>query len=184
MIDSANATSQRTMQLWIVRHAEAAPAEHGSADFQRPLTPRGIADATRLRRHLETLHSGPVPGVERIVASDSRRTRATAELLAPAFGHTAASIQFDHRIYDAGADTLLDIVWGASLDAAGLMLVGHNPGVTALASRLCRPERIRGLPPLGTVALDLSVADMHGSRTAVLRRYIDPHALDLSVGAP
>src|SRR5699024_4216529 len=46
----------------------------------------------------------------------------------------------EHRIYNASADRLLDVARGADADANVVMLVGHSPGIPALASLLADGE--------------------------------------------
>lgn len=164
-----------SMDLWIVRHADSAPVSAGLRDFDRPLTARGVADCARMRATLERL----VPHADRIVASDARRARTTAELLAPAFERKAEAIELDHRIYEAALDTLLELVRETAADVASLVIVGHNPGVSELAAHVLTHDWRRGLPPLGILRarLDGPWSDF-GARSATFDRYLDPTTLD------
>ena len=175
MIDSRLIASQGSMELWIIRHADAAPAPADGRDFERPLSARGVADCARLRAFLEQ----SAPRVDRIVASDALRARTTAELLAPAFGGSAAAIELDHRIYSGGADALLDLIRETPVDISGLVIVGHNPGISVLVSRLLVPEWRRGLPTLGTVCARCeSPWSKLADSSVSFERYLDPTSLD------
>ena len=163
------------MDLWIIRHADSAPVSAGRRDFDRPLTARGVADCARMRATLERL----APHADRIVASDARRARTTAELLAPAFEWKADAIELDHRIYEAALDTLLELVRETAADVASLVIVGHNPGVSALAAHALAREWRRGLPPLGILHARIDEPWYgFGARSAALDGYFDPTTLD------
>jgi phosphohistidine phosphatase len=64
--------------------------------------------------------------------SDARRTRETWELVQPSFPNAQA--KFLRSLYHGSAGTLL--VEAESTGAESVMLVGHNPGMHELASRL------------------------------------------------
>ena len=70
-----------------------------------------------------------------ILCSASRRTRQT---LAHAFGalKTQPETQFVEAIYHATVPALLGIIRAAPPDKHHLMLIGHNPGLQALALEL------------------------------------------------
>jgi len=110
------------MELVLWRHAEA---EDGIDDMARALTPKGWHQAGQMAQWLK----GQLPGDVRIVASPAVRTRETADALDLPY-------EIDRRIApDAGADQLLAASgWP---DGHGLViLVGHNPAISVLASRL------------------------------------------------
>jgi phosphohistidine phosphatase len=114
--------------LIVVRHAKAESSHLHERDFDRPLTWQGAEDAKAAAAKLVERS----PQIPSIVASPSARTRATAEIIAMAYGLQAEAIRFDERIYDASLETLQRIV--SELDAldGAVLLVGHNPGVLEL----------------------------------------------------
>jgi phosphohistidine phosphatase len=115
--------------LLVLRHAKAA-GEPGVNDEQRPLTGRGRRNATAVGQWL--LAQGVTPSL--VLCSSSRRTRETWELVSAALGAGLdASVSFDRRIYDAGADDLLDIVREQPDEASVVLTVGHNPASHQLA---------------------------------------------------
>ncbi|WP_332878219.1 SixA phosphatase family protein [Massilia sp. S19_KUP03_FR1] len=110
------------MELILWRHAEA---EDGDDDMARALTPKGWRQAEQMAQWLKA----QLPGAVRIVASPAVRTRETADALALPY-------EIDRRIApDADADQLLAASgWP---DSHGLViLIGHNPAMSVLASRL------------------------------------------------
>jgi phosphohistidine phosphatase len=114
------------LQLVLLRHAKAVP--QAEDDFDRGLAPRGREDTPQVAAALAA--EGAAPDVA--LVSDSKRTRETWELAAPFFPKTKA--KFLHSLYHCPADTLMEAAERAG--ANSVMLVGHNPGMHELASRL------------------------------------------------
>ncbi|WP_308169549.1 SixA phosphatase family protein [Acrocarpospora catenulata] len=106
--------------LIVVRHAKA---EHtaGVLDFDRSLTNRGQRNAREAGELLAPFDP------DLILASSSRRTRETAELLG-----LAAPLELDRDIYEAYADELLGLIRQVAPEVGTLVLVGHNPSVHEL----------------------------------------------------
>ncbi len=116
--------------LLVLRHAKAA-GEPGVNDEQRPLTGRGRRNASAAGQWL--LAQGVTP--DRVLCSSSRRTRETWERVRAALGAglDPGRVSFDRRVYDAGAQDLLDIVREQPDEAGVVMTVGHNPASQQLA---------------------------------------------------
>lgn len=134
--------------LLVLRHAQAG-GQPGVADEQRPLTSGGRRDASSAGRWL--LAQRLIPGL--VLCSTARRTRQTWELVAAALGTAAAAAQvsFERRVYQAGGESLLDLVQQAPGEAGTLLLIGHNPAVHQLASGLTGRHDL-GFP-VGAVAV-------------------------------
>lgn len=121
--------------LVIMRHAKA---EQSSAyeDFDRPLTPRGRADAHKAGAWLAA--SGYVP--DAVLCSPSTRTRSTwheiAVALATAVGGRGSAVQYENDLYYQGLNPALRLVRAVDPSASTVLLVGHNPTVSALSMRL------------------------------------------------
>lgn len=110
------------MDLILWRHAEAEDTE---PDLTRNLTDKGRNQA---RSMAQWLH-GFLPGQVRIVCSPANRTRQTADALG--------------LPYDIRNDIAPGASWDDLLKATGwprgdgvVMLVGHNPAISELATRL------------------------------------------------
>jgi phosphohistidine phosphatase len=88
-----------------------------------------------------------------IVTSDARRARQTAELVAEAtdFGDP---VTLDAELYGADPDTLLRIVRALPDEATTVVLVGHNPGLEALAAALAQTDEAVELPTAGLAHLE------------------------------
>lgn len=131
-----------TRRLVVMRHAKSAyPA--GVGDHDRPLAPRGVADAKAAGRWLKD-HVG-VP--DHVVVSSARRARGTWTLAAAELGYIGAAgyevdadgpLTIDPRVYDASTEALLEVVRELPDRVGTAVLVGHNPGMEDLVSVLTR----------------------------------------------
>jgi phosphohistidine phosphatase len=98
-----------------------------------------------------------------IIASPSRRTRETAELVLEELGLAAETLRWDERTYDADVTTLLHVLAGAPGEARRLLLVGHNPGLEELIRHLGGdtardPEKGKFLPTCALARLRVAAA--------------------------
>lgn len=142
-------------RLILLRHGQAQPEDAKTPDFERVLTPRGAREAADAGRHL--VSKGWIPDL--ILVSPAARTRATASIVAEHCGIDGALIEAARELYQAGEQTIWRIICAfvaargaAAPDASriGCLLVcGHNPGLSQLASRLGPKQERRGLPTAG-----------------------------------
>lgn len=120
--------------LLVLRHAKAA-GEPGVNDIERPLTDGGHRDASAAGRWL--LSRGITP--DWVLCSSARRTRQTWEQISAALGEAAPgldAVSFGQRLYDAGAQDLLDLINEQPNEAHTLLTVGHNPASGQLVAWL------------------------------------------------
>ena len=145
-------------RLILMRHAKAEAAA-GAGDHARPLSGRGRHEAAEAGRRLAALLRPDL-----VLASDSARTRATAEELSRAFA-PALPHRFTRELYGVSADAILAEVRATPREVSVLLVIGHNPGIGDLARRLAGagdPDalaRLRdGFPTscLAILALDLA----------------------------
>jgi phosphohistidine phosphatase len=118
------------LTLYILRHAEAA-AEHKD-DLARKLTARGKAQANAVGLALKD-GAGPKPAL--VLHSPAVRVRETVAGLRKLMPTTAAREVQD--VYNGSADELYNVIRLHGGKSTPLMLVGHNPGIAALAGMLC-----------------------------------------------
>lgn len=144
---------RQSANLWVIRHAKSSWADPGQADFDRPLNPRGIKDGKRLIHWMGKQKQQP----KWIVASDAARTRATADFVRTGYGIPLERLQFDHRIYEASAETLLEVLRSVADDRPSVALVGHNPGSTEFVNAIVGEGVVHDLPTFGIVLLDVAV---------------------------
>ena len=129
--------------LCLMRHAEA---EKGAADHSRILTERGRLQAHQAALWLQGQDIKP----ELIVASDSARTRQTAEVIAAVFGSETVFLK---QLYLAEQDVILEQAAFFSKDKPSILLIAHNPGIFESVRVLSqhRGEETMGMPPAGCV---------------------------------
>lgn len=118
--------------LSLLRHAKSSWADASLDDFERPLTKRGASAASKLGRFLA--REKLVPDI--ILCSDAVRARATVALLLPELGATTPKLVVESALYLALPAALLDRVRALDGAARHVMIVGHNPGLHALALSL------------------------------------------------
>ena len=136
--------------LLILRHAKSSWDHPGLRDHDRPLNPRGRRDAPRMGRFL--VERDLVP--ERIVSSTAVRARTTAELAAGEFD-PEVEIETTSDLYLASPDNYVDVVEAMGGAEERLMVVGHNPGITALVWHLTGDGEHMPTAALAAVELDI-----------------------------
>jgi len=113
--------------ILLLRHAKSSWNDPDVQDFERPLNQRGRRVAPLIGRFM--LQQEFVP--ELILSSPAERARQTIALIIEA-AHLEGELRYDERIYEASAETLLEVVSQAEDRFAVLLLVGHNPGMEDL----------------------------------------------------
>lgn len=129
--------------LLILRHADSGWNSPDLADFERPLSEQGLADAP----FVGNLMREKQRRVDLVLSSPAERTRQTATLVKEAAGF-AAEIRYDKRIYEASPISLLYLLAETSDEFDSILLVGHNPGMEGLIKILTG-----GIQPMPTAAL-------------------------------
>jgi phosphohistidine phosphatase len=128
---------ERTLVL--LRHAKAAQPS-GIPDADRPLSDRGRVDSAAAGAWLALRGLRPT----RVLCSPARRARETWQAVAAALGDgSTPEVAYQPEIYQAYAGELLELVQATSVEVDVLLLVGHNPGVSAL-SKLLDPDGFTG----------------------------------------
>ena len=117
-------------QLVLLRHAKAAREEARQPDRDRPLTARGRRDAAAVGAVMRDL--GLVPDL--VLVSPSRRTTETLAALEP--WNDTPLIEALDPLYLASEAELLAILREVAETVRGVLVIGHNPGLHALAATL------------------------------------------------
>jgi phosphohistidine phosphatase len=138
--------------LTIVRHAKSSWKDLSLSDHDRPLNKRGKRDAPVMGARLADWG----PPVDRIISSSAVRALATAEMVIQEMGLPWDEVQIDDGLYHASEDTMLELIQEQDDYIDGLMLFGHNPGMTYLVNDLC-DLNLDNLPTCGVVVMQFPV---------------------------
>lgn len=114
-------------RLLFMRHAKSSWADESMSDHERPLNARGEQAATNIGAALTARGFAP----ELIWSSDATRTRLTALRLIRAIPG-AQQVEYISGFYHASAQNVLEICEQRGEPEKPLMLLGHNPGWSAL----------------------------------------------------
>jgi phosphohistidine phosphatase len=140
-------------RLTLVRHAMAEPSSD-VRDFERPLARKGLSEAADMARRFQ--ERGLVPDL--ILVSAATRTMQTAETFARALGVATRLVQPDDALYLADGDFILNVVRGVGPRVGHLMVIGHNPGISAAAISLAPEAVTSDLPTCGTLTMNITCA--------------------------
>jgi phosphohistidine phosphatase len=173
-------------KLTLLRHAKSSWANPAASDFDRPLNKRGHRAARTIGQALKAQGLA----FDAVIASPAARVVETVADVADGYGRPIRPA-FDARIYLASVATLLAIVRETDDQAERLLLVGHNPGLEALAMVLTHDDgnglraELATKYPTATVA-EIALPIDHW-RDAVagageLARFIRPRDLDPELG--
>ncbi len=159
------------LRLTLVRHAKSSWADPGMRDFERPLNARGARDAPVMALRLSELKRLP----DHLVSSPALRAITTAGVFAERLGVPAESIRLEPRIYDASAETLVEVVRELDPKARHAMLFGHNPGFSEL-SRWLATSPFYDMPTCAIASLELQISDWKelGAGCGRLAHYLFP----------
>ncbi len=124
----------KTVSLF--RHAKSDWKDSPSiADFDRPLSDRGLKAAPKMGEAMRERGLHP----DLVLCSTSVRTRQTWALAAPMAFDIQPEVRFEQGLYHATSSQLIERLRELDDDLGHVMIVGHNPGLQALALALCRP---------------------------------------------
>ena len=139
--------------LLVLRHGKAAQEEAGS-DRDRPLTQRGKRSAEAVGHLLRDDELVP----ERIISSSAERARDTARRVAAAAKFAGVIDELD-ELYLAEPEAYIKALRRLGGEAERVLVVGHNPGLEALA--LILTGEPLSLPTAGLVVCSLPIASFN-----------------------
>jgi phosphohistidine phosphatase len=159
--------------LLFLRHGKAAQEEAGS-DRDRPLTRRGKRSAEVVGHLLRDDDLVP----DRVISSSAERARDTARRVAAAAKFGGEIDELD-ELYLAEPEAYITAVRRLAGEAERVLLVGHNPGLEALA--LILTGEPLSLPTAGLVVCTLPIASFGQLSLQVrghLARFVRPKELE------
>ena len=136
--------------LLVMRHAKSSWTHPDVADHDRPLNRRGKQDAPRMGRLLRQRKLTP----EVIVSSTAKRARRTADVVADCCGFNGA-VRLERRLYLADPATILEVLRELSNPVGRPLVIGHNPGLEELITKLTGRTEI--FPPAALAQIQFSI---------------------------
>ncbi len=132
------------LKLYLLRHGKSAWDDPDIGDHARPLSQRGVADGPRMGRYMAQHGLKP----DCVLSSDSVRTRETVALVLPELGTPEPRVEYDPELYLASAYGIAERLRAGAGEASCVMIVGHNPGMHALALALAGEGCSKGMQHL------------------------------------
>lgn len=102
---------------------------------------------------------------DRIVSSPSVRTLATISRVMHELQLKGERIETDPSLYHATPSNMLKLIHSFPPEVNSLLLIGHNPGLTELAERLCPAEAVDNIPTCGMYAIQFQITEWATANT-------------------
>ncbi len=156
-------------QLYIIRHGDS-PIMQGGIDFERPLSEMGKYDAINIGLHLNEDY--PLPSY--ILSSAAKRAIATARIIGEELEFDTTKITSVKGLHNAPMETVLAEISQISANHECIMVFGHNPGLSMLASYLTGENF--NLETCNTVLLNVEIDEWAEltKGTCTVNQYIAP----------
>ncbi len=136
-----------TRRVTLLRHGQAQASDTCAEDFERQLTRRGSVEAREMAVRIVYLRLIP----DLILVSPAERAWATAEIIAAACEPEPKQVQCARELYLATAETTWRLLTHRESSLQHVLICGHNPGLSHVASRLGPKPQRRELPTAGLI---------------------------------
>jgi phosphohistidine phosphatase len=140
-----------------LRHGKAQSIDACAEDFERALTHRGGLEAATMAQRIVRRELIP----DLLLVSPAERAWATAEIIAGACELEAKQVQCARELYLASPETIWGLLAKRDADLEHIMICGHNPALSHIASRFGPKPQRRELPTAGIVTASWLDADWH-----------------------
>lgn len=134
------------LTLSLLRHAKSSWGDIDLDDFDRPLSKRGANAAPEMGRAIRELKLKP----DLVLCSSAVRTRATVALVLLELGPPPPEVRYEEGLYLASPKTMLTHIAKVEPSVRNLLIVGHNPGIHALALELTGAAKPEDMGELAT----------------------------------
>ena len=120
------------LTLSLLRHAKSSWSDPELEDHERPLAKRGAKAVPAVAKFMRHEKLRP----QLVLCSDAMRTRATLALLIAELGPPTPQIVYENALYLASPETIRAAIAQIDTGETHVLVVGHNPGLHALALEL------------------------------------------------
>lgn len=138
--------------IWLVRHAKSSWQLNTLPDIDRPLNERGYRDAHEMPAR--ALAAQPRPTL--FITSPAVRTYTTALIFARHLRYPIDQVVSQANLYESSLDEYLSVLTNIDAKQTSVLLVGHNPVITALANHLTA-QKIDNVPTCGVLHISLPI---------------------------
>ncbi|WP_406001653.1 SixA phosphatase family protein [Streptomyces sp. NBC_00829] len=155
--------SPESRRIVLLRHAKADWPQ--VPDHDRPLAERGRLDASTAGRRLADTGIA----FDLALCSTATRTRETWKLAVHELPHRPKTV-YEERLYEASLGDLLAVLNEAPDEVNDLLVIGHNPGMHALADALsgkAEGDTLARMTQTGFPAAAIAVVGFTGSWKSV-----------------
>ena len=118
--------------VYMLRHAQSLGKQSNQRDYERTLSLLGVSQARQLGVRLKQLGIG----ADRVLSSSAIRARETFTLVNESLGLSEEKVYFSDSLYETLMVHCLDEIQRTPESATSVLLVGHNPWLSMLASKL------------------------------------------------
>lgn len=162
------------MELFLLRHAIAAEREHFDGnDSERPLTSDGEKKMRQIAKGMQALHLS----FETILSSPYRRAQDTAGIVAARF-HMRRHLKLTRNLMPSGnRRALIQEIIELAERAGSIVLVGHEPYLSALVAKLVYGQPSAGLILKKGGLCKLTIDRIRFGRCAQLEWLLTPRQL-------
>ena len=164
-----------TRRLTLLRHGKAQSIDACAEDFERALTRRGSIEAREMAARI--VYRGLIPDL--ILVSPAERAWATAEIVAAACELDPRQVQCARELYLATPEATWRLLARRDPALRHIMICGHNPGLSQIASRLGPKPQPRELATAGIASAVWNAAHWESLQpeTAISCDLDDPESL-------
>jgi phosphohistidine phosphatase len=164
------------MEIYILRHAIAAErgTEEYRRDSDRPLTDAGSRKLRRVVRGMKALGVS----VDLILTSPYLRAQQTAEIVAKEMGAERKLDQTPHLAPGGDPRALIRLIHSRCAASGSVMLVGHEPSLSALISVLVSGSERTAITMKKAGLCKLATETLHYGRCASLEWLLAPAQME------
>jgi phosphohistidine phosphatase len=164
------------VELYLLRHAIAESRENEGfpRDSDRPLTDKGVIKLRLVTRGMRALGLS----FDLILTSPYLRALQTAEIVAADMGARKVIERTPHLAPDGDPRALIDLVRSRSGANANVLVVGHEPYLSQLASVLVRGDERAAITMKKAGLCRLAVQALRYGRCATLEWLLTPTHLE------
>lgn len=119
------------LTLNLIRHAKTKQISPTGDDYDRELLDKGISQANVLGNYLQTHHIS----LGKVICSSAVRTQQTRSIICQHLTERC-NVELTKELYDASYNEMIRVIAKRGKNESVVTLVGHNEGISQLASYL------------------------------------------------